>query len=111
MRISRKRWPKYLRELDDLTGISYGRCVWPVKRCLWFEENELAHAHVNSNDPHFGWICLRNKSYIRNKDLMLHEYAHIFVGPGYGHSATWRKWAGILGCSKKEVDWYVGKRR
>jgi hypothetical protein len=106
MRIARKHWPKYLREFDELAGVSYGRCVWPGHKV---RDNEYGHSHSDVNDTHFGWVCIAYKSYIRNKEIMIHEVAHIFVGAEHGHNATWRKWCVKLGCSQAEADFYIGK--
>lgn len=88
MYIWRYDWPKYLHEFGGvIKGISYKECIVPS---CDFDEVEVAHAHCSDNSFN-GWICLRNKYFIKNKKLMLHEIAHLFAGQKNGHNDVWRK--------------------
>jgi len=88
-------------EMPALKGIFVGGCI---ERGIGSSFRRQAHAHNETSDKHFGWVCVRSHRRLyaatRNDDgswsetkqpsrLMWHEYAHILT-PNHGHDDTWR---------------------
>lgn len=48
-----------------------------------------AKAHAHDKDPHKGWICHRGTKWLKCRELLLHEVAHVLTGAG--HNDKWRK--------------------
>lgn len=84
MILPKSKWPKYLLKFKEIKGISYGKCKIG-------DQLVLGHAHCYPNYRGRGWICLRNKSTVRNRLLMLHEVAHLLVGAKNNHNDVWRR--------------------
>ena len=84
MILPKSKWPKYLLQFKQLKGICCGKC----------KDGDIikhAHAHCKPYTKVRGWICLRNKSMIRNRFLMLHEIGHLLAGYKNSHNKVWRK--------------------
>jgi len=64
---------------DNFKGICIGHCIHGD-----FPDNELAHAHNNTSDDYYGWLCF--KDYASFEKNFLHEYTHLLC-PNQGH--TW----------------------
>jgi hypothetical protein len=48
-----------------------------------------AHAHNWRQDQYFGWVCFQAPDLLDDRNLRLHELAHINT-PNQGHTAAWR---------------------
>jgi hypothetical protein len=83
-----KNYPKYLLKFKNLEGIFVGGCVLDIEFIL-FKDKSIAFAHSHVFDDGMGWICVPNKTTIRNRNIMLHEAAHIISKSG--HTDKWRK--------------------
>ena len=80
----RKDFPACVQSFEVLRGICVGGCIDPsgtIDHCG-------AHAHVDTG-IYSGWICLSFKYQLREKQVLLHEVAHLLV-PYTGHSKIWR---------------------
>ena len=85
-------------------GVFVGGCIddggaWR----LWREEH--GHAHNDTKDPWFGWICIiETKDVItktgRATGILLHEYAHL-LAENEGHSAAWKRYVIELGAPQE----------
>jgi hypothetical protein len=85
-------------------GIYVGGCVddgaaWR----LWREEH--GHAHNDTKDPWFGWICILETKDVLTRagnpsSILLHEYAHLIV-PNQGHNAKWKRIVTELGAGRE----------
>lgn len=42
-----------------------------------------AHAHCFPEDKYFGWICIRSAKRLTQKNLLIHELAHILTRNGH----------------------------
>lgn len=83
--LSHDLWPdELLAHKEMLKGVFIGGCI---DRGIGSSFRALAHAHKPTS-THAGWICLRASRRLYNKDLVLHELAHI-LQPG-GHTDKWR---------------------
>jgi hypothetical protein len=85
-RIARSLWPVCLPDNRLLRGIFVGGCV---ERGVGSSFRATAHAHSHPGDPYFGWICIRAAHRLNDRELMLHEAAHILTQEG--HTECWRE--------------------
>lgn len=77
-------------DMPGVKGVYVGGCVdRGVGRLSLKTSCPAAHAHNNRRDVHFGWVCFQTPDYFRDKELRLHELAHINT-PGHGHDDAWR---------------------
>ena len=80
IRRNHKDFPHCLKCVPSVIGICVGECV---DRCQPHRIRALhdvyGHAHSNHNCPNVGWICVKHKYLLRDKQLLLHEAAHIIV--------------------------------
>jgi hypothetical protein len=84
-KLARKDWPGFIPSNKLIKGFFTGGCV---ARGAGSSFRAKAHAHARPTDPNFGWICVRAEHRIQDRDLMLHEVAHILTQEG--HTVTWR---------------------
>jgi hypothetical protein len=70
-----------------------GGCIDNRRR---FTSDEIAHAHSYYSDPHRGWICLRYKSHIKDRLLLLHEIAHLIANKAWDIPDHGKEWKNIL---------------
>jgi len=85
-------------------GVYVGGCIddggaWR----LWREQH--GHAHNDTTDPWFGWICIIEPKDVLTKTgrptgILLHEFAHMLC-PNQGHNAAWKKAVTALGASRE----------
>lgn len=81
-------YPRVLKAYPQIKGVSFGKCI-SDKTNRWYEPYQvLAHTHVGEDDPHHGWMCFRDRYLLRDKQLVIHELAHLLTG--HGHDNTWR---------------------
>ena len=73
-----------------MRGVFVGGCV---SRGDGSSFRAKAHAHVRGQ--WCGWICIRRPDRLRDRQLMLHELAHIISGQG--HTDLWRRTLIALG--------------
>lgn len=91
---ARRRLPACVRPFHILKGICVGRCIDPNNTI-----DTSAHAHV-SGDCH-GWICLKHKFQLKERLVLLHEVAHLLVGPNHDHDRWWRDMVVAIGGTVK----------
>jgi hypothetical protein len=86
-------------------GLSYSTCVagWTP------EDKTIGHAHNCPFCPKYGWICVRQKTLIKDTQLLRHELAHLLTGQG--HNEAWRKMVIKLGGHLEEYSFKYDKRR
>ena len=72
-------------------------------------ENSLAHTHVYPKDPFVGWICFKDILCLLDKQVMLHEMAHLLTAFHHIHDGAWRKKLLELGGSLEGYTFEVGK--
>jgi len=86
-------------------GVFVGACI--DERVAWgIWEDAAAHAHNDTKDPWFGWICIIEPKDVltptgRPTSTLIHEYAHILC-PNSGHGVAWKKKVTELG-AKREI--------
>jgi len=98
----------------EVKGIFVGGCV---KRGVGSSFRAKAHAHCWTDDPYFGWICVRSAKRLgevqgqeitKPSQLLWHEYAHILT-PDHYHDDAWRRTMKVLGLPITEQ--YQKKKR
>lgn len=103
--LQRKNYPKFLLAYPELKGVSYGACIGHV----YEPPTVYAHSHTREDDPHKGWICIRNEGLLGDHQLIRHELAHVLTG--HGHDDVWRnKLIKIGGHLDAYTFWYNKKR-
>ena len=78
--------PKYLLAFKELEVIFFGGCGLGLE---FITQGYPAFAHCHIFDDGMGWICVPNKTRLRNRMIMLHEVAHIIAKSN--HTDKWRK--------------------
>jgi hypothetical protein len=76
-------WPECLHGHPKVKGLFIGGCV---ARGVGSSFRAKAHAHYTGR--YFGWICVRRADRVDDRELMLHELAHILTEQG--HTPAWR---------------------
>lgn len=87
--LSQHRYPKLLRH-PAVKGICYNGCVWEVStpyQSPFETDNTIAHAHT-PDDPCASWICFREKKYLYDETIQIHELAHL-LSSCEGHREDW----------------------
>lgn len=95
--IKRKDWPQELQNSWAMKGLFVGGCV---ERGDGSSFRAKAHAHISGRNK--GWICVRKASRLADRELMIHELAHIITG--HGHDDTFRAMVRKLGGTLDETD-------
>lgn len=91
---------------DRIVGIHLNGCIDPGAGCVTPRMRSSAHAHTGNDDPMQGWVCVNSgvpvgktvpidhplftQVLVKPILLMVHEYAHLRVGPRMGHNSVWR---------------------
>jgi hypothetical protein len=88
--VPKESWPECLQGHDKVVGVFIGGCV---DRGAGSSFRARAHAHTHGTNA--GWICVRGWRRLYQRQLMLHELAHILCGQG--HTDKWRKTLRALG--------------
>ena len=104
----RKHFPKCVRHIEDLKGISVGECIAGITN--WGKDS-AAHAHTNYGDSNMGWVCLKHKYLLKDKWTLLHEVAHLIANKyrSYApHGEKWRKAVVAIGGTYKPYKSYNG---
>jgi predicted SprT family Zn-dependent metalloprotease len=84
----RADFPECIRHIKQVKGICIGECInEPKKRLI-----DAGHAHCSEHIS-YGWICLRTKYLFQNRNILLHEAAHIInTNTDYrDHGKEWKK--------------------
>lgn len=81
--VQAENMPEVLREHPELKGVFIGGCV---DRGVGSSFRAQAHAHTSGKNK--GWICIRGWRRLYQRQLLLHELAHILTGQG--HTDVWR---------------------
>lgn len=81
--------PEVLRR-PEVAGVFIGGCV---ARGLGSSFRAQAHAHTSGE--HLGWICIRGWRRLYQRQLLLHELAHVITRQG--HTDRWRNCLRELG--------------
>lgn len=87
-------FPKCVRHIKQLKGICIGQCV----NLELDPENDLTTTSPGHSHPHYGkhqgWICLRYKYQLKEKNTLLHEAAHLIANKSNStpdHGSKWRQ--------------------
>lgn len=96
-KVSHGSWPDCLLGHPKLKGIFTGGCV---SRGVGSSFRAKAHAHWGGEWA--GWICVRKPERLSDRELMLHELAHILTEKG--HVAEWRERLVALGGTLDATD-------
>jgi len=96
-KVPRHAWPECLQGHPKMRGLFTGGCV---ERGVGSSFRAKAHAHMSGH--HFGWICVRKPGRIEDRELMLHELAHILTEQG--HTPAWRERLQELGGTLDPTD-------
>lgn len=106
--VSYRKRPFILRK-PVVLGIHVGSCVHGCFLGL----DVVAHAHTDPTDDFHGWLCFRDTKVMKNKNVCLHELAHLESGQYY-HNKKWRTKLSELGGSLEEdslIKSYVPLKR
>lgn len=82
---------KLKKQFPLIKGISIGRCVSTGRKRS--KGKTRAHAHIGSQDVHYGWICFFKVEPLERgvpTTTFLHEYAHL-MRPKAGHGPMWKE--------------------
>lgn len=94
----RSLFPKCIRQFNEVRKICVGGCYRGEENYIVDGEKFFAHAHVikaeyclrPEYDEFRGVICLKHKFLLRNKNLLLHEVAHLLT-PHDSHGKDWKE--------------------
>lgn len=106
----RSEFPKCVQKFKELKGICIGGCVDKGFSML---DRHVAHAHC-WHQKNQGWICLRYKYQLRQKQTMLHEVAHLIANKSSRTPFHGKKWKATLceiGGSYKEYSYALSHNR
>ena len=120
----RKKFPKCIREFEEIKGICVGGCIEDRQQLSHKNTNVssshkkvgkiIAHAHSLPGGKFYGWICLGHLFSLKKKKTLLHEAAHILartrIGPKIPtHGKEWRKVLNEIGGTYKSYSYKIGK--
>jgi len=91
MILARESWPSVLADRSEVRGVFVGGCVDRGDGSRF-----RAKAHTHTGGQNAGYICVLAARRLSDRDLMLHELAHLLAGER-GHTDTWRKWVLLIG--------------
>lgn len=103
--VAESQWPPELEQGKGvLLGLFVGGCV---ERGIGSRFRRQAHAHTQGLWK--DWICILSAKRLTDRQLLLHELAHIFTGEG--HTNTWRRcllaFGGTLDGSRDKGDCHL----
>lgn len=90
-------YPAFLRpHREVIKGVFVGVCRWRYELTEGEFRSERSlrmmkfpHAH-NDVKRLAGWICIPSRAALKDRELMLHEVAHLYQ-PRQGHKQRWRE--------------------
>lgn len=97
-RLPRNDWPEWLQH-GAVRGIYVGGCVSPIHT---LRDRESAHTHIDMGDQHKRWICFKSTVELRDREIGLHELAHVLTGER--HTKRFRDMLVQLGGTLTEYD-------
>jgi hypothetical protein len=92
----RSAFPECVRHIKQLKGICIGTCINPNTQ----PKDDLTYKSPGHSHPYHGkyqgWICLKYKYQLKEKNTLLHEAAHLIANKARGTPAHGVKWKSIL---------------